>query len=222
MTSSNQPVRLLSRKLVNRTHGYNVNFLISAAETGGDYTYVEVDLPPGEGTPLHYHLHFDEQFEAVEGVLGIETGKKIIHVRPGDRPAVALRGVVHRFFNPGTEFIKFRAVIAPARQFETLMRIGYGLADDGLCNKKGLPKSIWHLALVYQIGESFLPGMPLFFQRGIFGLLARIARLKGKDKELEKYYLGTLEPQQPLPFGNHSMLQPFLETVTEEAHTVLI
>ena len=193
MTTSS-PLRTLPRKLVNRTHGYNVHFLVSASETGGAYTYVEVDLPPGEGTPPHYHLHFDERFEAVQGTLGIQVGKKKVLVEPGDAPAEALRGNVHRFFNPGKETIKFRAVISPARQFETLMRIGYGLADDGLCNKKGMPKSIWHLALVYEIGESYLPGLPLFLQRGIFGLLARIARWKGKEKELQKYYLGELEP----------------------------
>lgn len=187
------PQRTLPRKLINRTHGYSVHFLVSASETNGAYTYVEVDLPPGEGTPLHYHLNFDECFEAVEGTLGIQLGKKKIMVQPGDRPAEAPRGSVHRFFNPGKEMIKFRAVISPARQFETLMRIGYGLADDGQCNEKGMPKSIWHLALVYEIGESYLPGVPLFLQRGIFGLLARIARRKGKHKELEKYHQGKLE-----------------------------
>ena len=193
MTSQTTP-RTLSRKLINRTHGYSVHFLVSASETGGAYTYVEVNLPPGEGTPLHYHLNFDECFEAVKGTLGIQLGKKKILVEPGAAPAKAPRGSVHRFFNPGKEMITFRAVISPARQFETLMRIGYGLADDGLCNAKGLPKSIWHLALVYEIGESYLPGVPLFVQRGLFGILARIARRKGKDKELEKYYQGELEP----------------------------
>lgn len=194
MSSTSSFQRLLPRVLINRTHGYKVNFLVSASETEEKYTYVEVDLPPGEGTPLHYHLHFDESFEAVEGVLGIQLGKDKILVYPGDQPAVAPRGSVHRFFNPGKSFIKFRAVISPARQFETVMRIGYGLADDGLCNKKGLPKNIYHLALVYEIGESFLPGVPLFIQRSVFGVLAKIARWKGKHKELEKYYTGQIEP----------------------------
>ena len=143
---------------------------------------------------MHYHLHFDEQFEAIEGDLGIQLGKKKIIVKPGDKPARAPRGSVHRFFNPGTSVVKFRALISPARQFETVMRIGYGLADDGLCNKKGLPRNIWHLALVYEIGESFLPGVPLFIQRGIFGVLAKIARAKGRHKDLEKYYSGEVEP----------------------------
>ena len=197
--SSTSSKQILSRTLINRTHGYKVNFLIGAAETGGKYTYVEVDLPPGEGTPLHYHLHFDERFEAIEGVLGIQLGKDKILVHPGDQPAAAPRGSVHRFFNPGKSFIKFRAVISPARQFETLMRISYGLADDGLCNKKGMPKSILHMALLYEIGESFLPGVPLFIQQNIFRLLAKIARWKGKHKELEKYYTGQIEP----PAGFH-------------------
>lgn len=56
----------------------------------------------------------------------------------------------------------------------------------------GMPQSILHLALIYDIGESYFPGMPLGLQKGIFEMIVRIARLKGKDKALEKYYVVTL------------------------------
>jgi hypothetical protein len=77
--------------------------------------------------------------------------------------------------------------LRPARNFEKALRIAYGLASDGKVTAKAVPKSIWHLALLFQLGESYLPGLPLPIQRGMFGALAGMARLLGKDKELEKY-----------------------------------
>ncbi|OOQ60421.1 cupin domain-containing protein [Mucilaginibacter pedocola] len=183
----------LPRTIVNPTHGYSVTFVVSGSENGNAYTIVEVTLPPGEGTGKHYHLDFTEEFEALEGILGITLGKTIIHLSPGDAPALVPVKAVHRFFNPGNAPVRFRCRITPARRFEKLLRIIYGLGDDGLLKPNGMPKSILHLALIYEIGESYLPGMPLGLQRGVFGIIARIARRRGKDKELEKYYTGIIE-----------------------------
>jgi mannose-6-phosphate isomerase-like protein (cupin superfamily) len=188
----------LSRTLVNPTHGYTVYIIESHTETNGAYTHVEVTLPPGEGTPLHYHLDFTEEFEALEGTLELQLGKTIIHLQPGDKAALVPTQAHHRFFNPNTTPIKFRAIIRPARNFEATLRITYGLAKEGLCNKKGIPKSLLTLAIVYQISESYLPGLPFFIQKGIFGILAKIARRKGVDKKLEKYYVGSIEPAKSL------------------------
>lgn len=183
----------LARTIVNPSAGYRVTFLQTSAETNGQHTYVEVTLPPGAGTPMHYHLKFTETFEALEGALGLQLGKQIIQLRPGEKTAFVPSHIAHRFFNPGKSPIVFRAVIRPASTFEQSLRITYGLGNDGLANKKGLPKNIWHLALVFQIGESYLPGIPLFIQRGIFGTLAAIARSLGRHKDLEKYYIGEVE-----------------------------
>jgi mannose-6-phosphate isomerase-like protein (cupin superfamily) len=186
--------KILPRTIINPSHGYSVTFLVSGSENNGAFTYVEVVLPPKEGTPMHYHLDFTEEFEAVSGTLGLMLNGETIHLDPGEPAALVPVKAVHRFFNPGDEPIRFRCRIQPARRFEKLLRVIYGLGDDGLMKANGMPKSILHLALIYEIGESYFPGMPLWLQRGIFGLIAKVARRKGKDKELEKYYVGTLEP----------------------------
>lgn len=189
-------MRQLARTIINPTHGYSTTFLKSTTETGGAYTLVEVVLPAGEGTPMHYHLDFTEEFSAVEGTLGIQLGKKVVHLQPGDAPALAPKRVHHRFFNPGTTPIRFRCVVRPSRRFEDMLRIVYGLAHDGLMNKKGLPKNLLTLAICYEIGESYVPGMPLWLQRGIFRILAQVARRRGADKDLERYYVGTLVSEE--------------------------
>ncbi len=62
-----------------------------------------------------------------------------------------------------------------------------GLAGDGKTNDKGVPKNILELALIYELSESYIVGMPLFLQKGIFGALARVARWRGYDPEFSKY-----------------------------------
>jgi hypothetical protein len=93
----------------------------------------------------------------------------------------------HRFWNSSTEPVVFEVEIRPARNFEKAVRAASGLAEDGKTNDKGVPKNILELALIYELSESYIVGMPLFLQKGIFGALARIARWRGYDPEFSKY-----------------------------------
>lgn len=177
----------LPRVIKNPLIGDTVTFIKTAEETNGAYTVVEVELAPNGGNGMHYHLDFDEMFEVVDGVLGIQLGKEIMHLQPG-QSAVAVRKAVHRFFNPSTMHpVKFLCTITPAMQFEQMLRIAYGLANDGLTNKKGMP-SILPLSIMFQKGGTYLPNMPAGMQRAMFNFIARIARRRGVDKALEKYY----------------------------------
>ena len=72
-------------------------------------------------------------------------------------------------------------------QFEKSIRTAYGLERDGKVNKKGVPTNIWELALLYELSESYISGLPLFLQQGIFGVLAKIARRRGYDPEFPRY-----------------------------------
>ncbi len=47
-------------------------------------------------------------------------------------------------------------------------------------------KSFWHLALLMEIGKSYFPGLPLWLQQKLFPLLADLACLLGKHKDVEK------------------------------------
>ena len=81
----------------------------------------------------------------------------------------------------------FEVEIRPARNFEKSLRAAFGLAEDGKTNDKGVPKNLFELALIYELSESYIVGMPLSVQRGIFGALARVARWRGYDPEFSKY-----------------------------------
>ena len=109
----------------------------------------------------------------------------------------------HRFWNSSTEPVIFEVEIRPARNFEKAIRAHFGLVEDGKTNEKAIPKNLFELALIYELSESYIVGMPLFLQKGIFGALARIARWRGYDPEFSKYTKpdGRVEGRTPPPSG---------------------
>lgn len=184
----------LPRTIYNPVIGDKVTFLETAAETRGARVTVEVELAPGGKNGLHYHTTYREHFEVMEGTLGLQVGKEFFHLDRGGRADVALYER-HLFFNPSNEHpVTFRVTIAPAGGFEDTLRIAYGLAADGKVNKKGIPLKFSHLALLLDIGETYLPGLPYWLQSRLFRYLGRRARRKGAAKELEHYYKQTETP----------------------------
>ncbi len=105
----------------------------------------------------------------------------------------------HRFWNSSAERAVFEVEIRPARNFEKALRAHFGLVEDGKTNEKAIPKNIFELALIYELSESYVVGMPLFLQKGIFGALARIARWRNYDPEFSKYTKpdGSVEGRRP-------------------------
>lgn len=166
---------------------YEVTILESSADTDGAYSLLEVNLFAGGGNEMHYHTTFSEHFEVLSGVLSVQIGKKIHQLQPGERYTVAPH-VHHRFFNEFEQSTVFRCTISPARDFEKVLKIGYGLANDGLVTKKGMPKNFWHAVILFQLAESYLCGLPHWFQVFVFGALAKVARWLKADRALMKYY----------------------------------
>ncbi|MFC0214998.1 cupin domain-containing protein [Paenibacillus chartarius] len=178
----------LSRTIENRLAKDRVTFVTTAEESGGAYEYVKVELAPGGGVGLHYHLAFTEHFEALHGELHLEVDGSILTLHPGES-ASAAPGVPHRFFNPGSESIMFHVKIAPARSFERMLRIAYGLVKDGKVHEKsGIPRNIFELAVMFKLGETYMKGIPLWLQKGMFGTLYRIATHLGVEERLLQTY----------------------------------
>jgi len=179
--TTNDPARIVRHK-----EGESVTFLRGAHDTNGAYAFVRVVLVPNSGNDLHFHLIFAEIFEAEEGVLSIECDGQKVRLGPGER-ATAPIGSHHRFSNETDQPITFLAIIQPARRFEEMLRVTEGLKGDGGLNEKGFPKSILQLGIMFEMGESYLAGMPLWLQQALFGPLAAIARWRKVDRDLAKY-----------------------------------
>lgn len=164
-----------------------VTLLESSQETNGAYTLLQVQLEAGGGNDLHFHTSFTEEFTAIEGVLSIGLKKRQLHLKPGEQ-AIAHVNQLHRFYNAGKTSIRFDVKLTPGSvEFEKCIAIGYGLASDGMTNKKGIPKKMDHLALLLDLGNTRLTGFialitPYLLYR------AKRARKKGVLKELENKY----------------------------------
>ncbi|MDQ4071907.1 MAG: cupin domain-containing protein [Actinomycetota bacterium] len=168
--------------------GTRHTFLVTGEETAGEYVRVKTELPPrAPGPPMHFHLAYTESFEMVEGRLDLCVGRRNHVVLTRGQSALAPLEVPHRFWNATDEPTVFEAEIRPAGNFEKSIRAADGMARDGKTNDKGVPKNLFELALVYELSESYLVGMPLFLQTRLFGLLASIARRRGYDPEFSRY-----------------------------------
>lgn len=176
-----------NRTIVNAFTGEQITFLKTSQETNGKYILIKVYLPPqSEGPPLHYHLAFDELFEVIEGELTVQVGVEKSILREQEQLLVE-KEVHHRFSNESDQPVTFFVTLSPGSQFEESMRIGYGLIGDGKTNKKGIPKNIFHLAILLKMQDTNLADMPSFVQKVIFGNAASIGKRMGMDKSLEKY-----------------------------------
>jgi mannose-6-phosphate isomerase-like protein (cupin superfamily) len=68
----------------------------SAADTGGQYTLVEITAPAGLQAPLHVHYGEDEGFYVLEGSVTIQVGDDTVELGPGQH-AFGPRNIPHRF-----------------------------------------------------------------------------------------------------------------------------
>jgi mannose-6-phosphate isomerase-like protein (cupin superfamily) len=158
-------------------------FLKTSDETGGRMTLIEIEVAPGGGTPPHYHKTYDEHFEVLGGALDVLLGKEKHTLRPGQR-AVAPKNTLHCFKNPTGEPTTFLVEMRPGQPgFEKAVKAGYGMAARGR-NPMYHP---YQLAVILDWSEIRMTGLLGLFDP-VFRLLAKRARNKGVDKELEAEY----------------------------------
>jgi len=147
----------MRRTIINSVIKDTVTFIQTSDETNSKITELELTLMPNGGNFSHYHKAFTETFTAIDGVLGLKLGDKEIKIlQPNETYAVG-PNQVHSFFNPGDKEIRFNIKITPGHTgFENSLRILYGLAEDGLTDKKSMPRSLAHIAVIGSLSDSYL------------------------------------------------------------------
>lgn len=180
---------LAARTIENPLIKDRATFLELASETNSKYTSVLVEVAPKGGNGLHYHKTFDEIFTVREGQLGVRLGKDTFILEPGDTVRVKA-GDLHCFFNPSeTEFCSFIVVFEPGSPgMELGLQVAYGLASDGRTNKEGVPKSLYHMALLVYWTDTNVPGIFTVLEP-LLRMLRKRAIRKGIDKELIRQYV---------------------------------
>ena len=103
--------------------GVGVHVLVRAGDTGGAWSLVDYELPPGfAGPPPHRHAHTTEAFHCTAGTLALTLDGRRVTLRAGE-VAVVPPGVVHAFANPADEPARMLVFLTPGgfeRYFDDL------------------------------------------------------------------------------------------------------
>lgn len=178
---------LKGKTFVNPVIKDEVTYIHTAQSTNGEKTVVDIHLEPKGGLNLHYHKTFEETFEVQEGELMVQVGKQKKKLVAGEKITVK-RNENHRFYSESEKPTKFRGTLIPAHEgFEKSLAIVYGLASDGLVNKKGTPKSFRHLAIIAIMSGTNLPGLFSSIE-WIFEMVAKSKKSKKIQEELISKY----------------------------------
>ena len=177
----------MKRTIVNPVIKDIATFVKTSKESNSTVSEIEIVVMPGGGNILHYHKTYSETFVAVEGDLGVKLKDEFKILKPSERYTVKPMEL-HAFFNPGGRPVKFKVLIEPGHEgFENSLRILYGLAADGLTDKKSIPKKLTHTALVLTMSDMNAPG----FLTWIFPLLRWIAngeKARREERRLMQRY----------------------------------
>ena len=177
----------MKKTIFNPIFNDSVTFVQTSAETGGKRTAIEVTLMPKGRNVLHCHL-YTERFAAIDGNLGLENEKKQQRVlKPGESYLVEPMAW-HCFFNPTDREIRFGVLLEPGNErFEYFLRILYGLAADGMTDKKSRPRSIKHAAILLGMAEAKMTGFLSLISPLLKGV-AKKAKTNGEEQKLiDKY-----------------------------------
>ena len=118
-----------SEKWLETRPGEHCLIRVSAKDTNGLYSVVEIVSDPGDGTPLHVHEREDEHLVVLEGAARIAYGDKVFDGQTGD--VVTLRhGIPHAWGNRSKAPLRIVFVVLPGGCEEALELIANGRPTD--------------------------------------------------------------------------------------------
>jgi quercetin dioxygenase-like cupin family protein len=156
----------------NDATGETLTMLESEQENGGVRQLYAVRVPPRRPSPpLHYHVAFTETFTVMEGALDFYLGRsrQRVTLRPG-QSVTAEMGQPHTFGNDRDEWTTFTVETRPPGGVVAAFQMAYAVANAGGAAKDGLPRNPIARLVFIRRSQGFLPGVPLFLQRGLFAL----------------------------------------------------
>jgi quercetin dioxygenase-like cupin family protein len=98
---------------------------ISAADTNGAYSVVEIVAEAGDSTPVHVHQNESEHFLILEGAARIAYGDKTFDAAVGEIVSLS-RGVPHAWGNASAYPLRMVVMVSPGGCEEALRIIAKG------------------------------------------------------------------------------------------------
>ncbi len=172
----------------NPIHGERVTFLERAGDTDGEFVRLEVVAEPGApGPPEHVHEHQEEYFSVQAGTLAGSVDGEPFRLEAGEERTV-WPGTPHTWGNGGDDELRVLIEVRPARRFEEVLEVFYGLARDGKTNEEGLP-NLLQLAVIGQEywEDNHVTSPPPLVQKVLFAVLAPLGRRLGYKPYYPEY-----------------------------------
>ena len=125
-----------------------------SVRTDGEVSRVEIELEPGQsGPPAHVHPQQREIYTVEAGELKVSLDSDRHTIRAGESIEIT-PGRVHRFANPSSEVVRFRADHLPALRFEEYIR----LVHDTVHGKRvTLPTVLRIVRIESSYGDTIVP-----------------------------------------------------------------
>jgi len=164
----------------NPVSGERIEFLRTAADTGGELLELDIELAADGRVPgAHVHPEQEERFHVLEGTMKFRLGLRTIVARAGDSVTVPA-GRVHKFSNAGDGPARARVEVVPALDMQELLTTTAELAREGKVLRSGMPKPL-HLALFVRRfrREVRAPFPPAPVVHAVLAPLAALARRRG-------------------------------------------
>lgn len=128
--------------------GEQIEFLATAADTGGELVRCRVRIPGlRPAPPEHSHPRQEESFTVELGRMGYVLGTTRREAEAGD-VVVVPAGTNHTFWNAGAEPLVVVGDVRPAMRFEDFVETIHVLIRDGRLNPGGRRPNLLLLAVV--------------------------------------------------------------------------
>lgn len=127
--------------------------LVEAEDVDGTYMRALAITPPGAAGPAeHYHLHYAESFEVVEGEFVFEVEGEPRTLGPGESVTVKA-GTPHTFRNESDSYATCIVETRPAGQLNQVVQLLFELAHDGKLPDSGRPSFLQVMVMADEMGD---------------------------------------------------------------------
>ncbi len=161
--------------------GTRRTFVEEGVDERGEYLLVRSVVPREGALPgPHWHPAVEQTFAVEEGKVRFRVDGRDLVLGPGG--SVTVRpGQVHEFSNTGEDRVVVVEEDRPPGRHREMFELIHRLDLAGKLNERGIPTNPLLLGLLWERIDGYIAGPPVFFQKLVFGGLARLARLVGYE-----------------------------------------
>ena len=171
--------------------GHKYEILVPSSATNGEYIEFMVYLQSKSGVgEKHIHANLTEQFEIIDGTIGVSFGKTIAEFNAGDRIEIPPNVPHINPYNPTFETVAFKQRVSPAHDYEYFL-----YATTELAKRQNIPNNHDLTAMQYALindqihNIDYLTELPIAFQKAILPYVLQWGRAKNTlPQEIVDHY----------------------------------